>query len=127
MLLSNLLGIMLSKINRLRKKKDFTRVYQRGCFYSSPLLWIKVLPNGLDYSRAGIVASRKTARQAVARNKIKRRLRTLMEVRFPALKPGYDLIIVARPGILHSSYQDLAKTLDNLLQKGQLFLLSSSL
>lgn len=113
---------MLSKINRLRKKKDFTKVYQQGRSYSSPVLWVKVLPNYLDHSRIGIVASRKTSRRAVARNKIKRRLRFLIKARLSSLKPGYDLILTARPEILHQSYSELAGILDGLLQRAQLFL-----
>jgi ribonuclease P protein component len=112
---------MLAKIYCLRKKKDFTRVYQQGRAYSSSILWIKVLPNYLDYSRVGIVVSKKTARQAVARNKIKRRLRSLLRERLPRLKSGYDLIITVRPEILQQSYSELAETLDNLLTKAQLF------
>ena len=111
---------MLSKINRLRKKKDFTRVYQQGRSFSTPDIWMKTLPNRLENNRFGIVVSRKISKKAVERNLIKRRLRVLAKHYLPSLKPGYDIILTARSGILRKSYSELENALIDLFKRSRL-------
>lgn len=111
---------MLSKINRLRKKKDFQRAYRQGRSFSAPGLWMKILPNHLGITRVGIVVSRKISRKAVQRNLIKRRLRNIVRLYLPSLLAGYDIVLTARPGILEQSYLSLRKTIENLFQRSQL-------
>ena len=111
---------MLPTINRLRKKKDFAKVYQRGYSYSSLLLWLKLLPNDLSYNRVGIVVSTKVSKKAVERNRIKRRLRALIKDYLSSIKPGYDIIITARVRIIDKSFQEIDQDLKSLLQRAQL-------
>lgn len=113
--------LMLSKINRLRKKKDFARIYQRGRSFSTPYLWLKILPNQLEDNRFGIVVSRKVSKKAVTRNLIKRRLRAMIKQYLPSLKSGYDVILTARYSILGKSYREIENNLRNLFQRSQLF------
>ncbi len=111
---------MLSRINRLRKKKDFTRIYQQGRSFATPCLWMKTSPNHLENNRLGIVVSRKISKKAVERNLIKRRLRALVKQDLSSLKTGYDIILTARSGILRKSYLELENNLISLLKRSQL-------
>ena len=113
-------SVMLSKINRLRKKKDFQRAYQQGRSFSAPELWMKIFPNHLGINRVGIVVSRKISRKAVQRNLIKRRLRNLVRHYLPSLPSGYDIVFTARPGVLEKSYLSLQKTVEGLFRRSQL-------
>lgn len=60
--------------------------------------------NGLDYGRLGLAISRKAARRATARNRLKRLAREAFRRNQQALT-GLDVIVMARPG---------ADKLDNL-------------
>ena len=111
---------MLKAIYRLRKKTDFSRIYQKKRSYSSSFLWLKFSLNDLSHSRVGVVVSRKVSKKAVERNQIKRRLRALVGDFLPLINSHYDLIITARPSILKKSYQEIAQDLKKLLQRAQL-------
>ena len=101
---------------------DFTRVYRQGRSYSALGLWIKILPNHLDHNRIGFVVSRKVSKKAVARNQIKRRLRSLMKNYLPLINPGYDIVLTSRTEIVKKSYQEVERTLRELLQKTKLLI-----
>ena len=58
-------------------------------------LTLFVLPNGLDRSRLGIIATRRLG-GAVRRNRAKRLMRELF--RHDRGKPGFDLVALLRPG-----------------------------
>lgn len=67
---------------------------------------VYVLPNLIDQNQYGIVASKKIG-GAVRRNKAKRRIREVIRKHLPAIRPGYDLVIVARSGLIEAPYQDV--------------------
>jgi len=113
--------MMLPKVNRLKKKTDFTRVYRKGRSFSTLYLWLKVLPNHLDYNRIGVVVSRKVSKKAVVRNRTKRRLRSLMRIYLLLIEPGHDIVLTSRPEIIKQSYLVVNQNLHGLLKKAQLF------
>jgi ribonuclease P protein component len=79
---------------------------------------IKVLPNGLDYTRYGLTVSRRVGK-AVVRNKIKRRLRVILKQM--KLPPGWDIIVIARNPAANTDYYTLGKSVGNLLKRAGLF------
>ena len=42
---------MLPKINRLKKQKDFERVYKKGKGYKEDFLFLKIVENGKKLTR----------------------------------------------------------------------------
>ena len=110
---------------RLRRNSDFQQVRQNGKFYASPIMVLAFLRNELDYSRFGFVVSNRLGK-AVQRNKIKRRMREAARLRFPRIKPGFDLVFVARQPIRRASYAQIEQSLEYLLKKSGLLLSGST-
>jgi ribonuclease P protein component len=66
--------------------------------------------------RVGFVVS-KALGSAVARNRVKRRLRALMSARIQVLPAGTDLVVRANPLAAQASSSEMATELDTLLPK----------
>lgn len=96
------------------RKKDFNNVFRKGRARVGRLVFLKFLKNDLNNSRFGFVVSTKISRKAVVRNKIKRRLREI--VRQSNIEPGFDVVIIAKPEITDSNYQDIKNELKNLFK-----------
>ena len=106
---------------RLRRNNDFQQVRQHGKFNASPLMVLAFLRNELDHSRFGFVVSKRLGK-AVQRNKIKRRMREATRLRIPQIKPGFDLVLIARQPIREANYTEIEQSLQHLLKKSGLWL-----
>lgn len=111
---------MLKKKYRLRKTKDFERVYKKGKGAKVGFLAIKFTENNLENSRFGIIVSRKVANKATRRNKIKRRIREAIRKHLEEIKPGYDIIIFAQPSIIEKNFWEIQECLLKNLKKAKL-------
>ena len=80
-------------------------------------LVLRTLPNGLPHTRYGFVVSKRVGK-AVARNRLKRRLRE--GVRPMAVRPGWDVVLLARPPAAAATYQQLREALVELLSRARL-------
>lgn len=80
---------------RLRHSKEFEEVFRRS--QRSTDKWVTVLArrNGKDSARLGLAISKKCARKAVDRNRIKRMVRESFRHNIECLR-GLDLVIVGR-------------------------------
>mgnify|MGYP001374509065 CR=1 FL=1 len=90
---------MLPRIHRLKKKKDFEKVYKKGKGFRQDFLFLKSLNNDSEVSRIGIVVSKKVALRATVRNLIKRRIRAAVKELIPNMKPGQDIVINTLTGV----------------------------
>ena len=77
------------------------------------------LPNGLDYSRAAVLAS-KAVGGAVQRNRCKRILRVHLAQFWAEIKPGFDILIVARKHLLVSTPSEVDQSFQKLLVRAGL-------
>jgi ribonuclease P protein component len=90
--------LRLPKAARLRNPEEFRRVYGSGRRFDGSLITVFVLPNGLEFHRLGVTASRKVARAAVGRNRAKRLLRETFRLsvgELGGLQVKYDWVINA--------------------------------
>ena len=101
----------------LSKQWQYSLVHSRGYPYPGNLVVLKVLPNGLEISRYGIVTSRRVGK-AVVRNRVKRLLREIL--RQMPLKPGWDIVLIARAQAAKASFTDLQNLILSLLTRAQL-------
>ncbi len=78
---------------------------------------MKAMPNSLSLSRYGFSVSKRIG-IAVVRNKVKRRLREIL--RSMQVKPGWDIIFIARPAAGMADYNSLRETAEKLLRQSGL-------
>jgi ribonuclease P protein component len=103
----------------LTKSEQYAAVYQKGSSQADGLLVMKALPNGLSFSRYGFSVGKRLG-GAVARNRTKRRLREIL--RSTRLRPGWDIIFIARPAAASASLASLGKSVQGLLSRAGLLM-----
>ena len=112
---------MLPEANRLKKEKDFERVFEEGKGYNQSFLFLKALEReDKEESRFGFVVSTKVSKKAVVRNKLKRQMREIVRGKLDEIKSGYDIVVVTQPGIETQSFHQLKQNLLQLLKDAEL-------
>lgn len=104
---------------RLTRSTDFMRVRRKGKSFAHPLVVLVVEPNDLDQVRIGISASQAVG-NAVNRNRAKRRIRACVDILFPELKPGWDVVILARSRDREAPFEDLLTALRQVFTRAGL-------
>ena len=108
---------MLSKENRLKKKKDFEKLFKEGKSFKEKFLVLKVNKNNLSNNRFGFIVSKKISKKAVVRNKIKRQLREIIRKEIKNYQKGFDVAVIALPGIALKDFKEIAQALESVLKK----------
>jgi len=111
---------MLPKENRLKKNKDFEKVFKEGKGFKEDLLVLKKVKNNLKSSRFGFVVSKTFFKKASLRNKIKRRLRELVRIKLNEIKKGIDVVIIAKPGLETKDFQEIKEIVNKLFKKAKI-------
>ena len=81
---------------RLAGKQDFAGVFERGRRSADRCFTMLGCANGLEIGRLGLAISRKAARRATSRNRLKRLAREAFRHHQHTLA-GLDVIVMARP------------------------------
>ena len=75
----------------------------------------------VDQPRVKIgVAAGRTVGTAVTRNRAKRLLREAMRTLIPNIASGFDLVLIARPGLVSATLEETRQALLTLLQRAQI-------
>lgn len=98
---------MLAVENRLKKKKDFEAVFEKGKSLKTDIFWCRTANNNLAHTRVGFVVSKKVSPKAVVRNKVRRRLQSAVAPIIGGLQQPKDIVVVALPGIVHSDFSEI--------------------
>ena len=101
----------------LRKPGQYALVYNEGSTWTNNLLVMKAAPNRLGLSRYGLSVSKRVGK-AVTRNRIKRLLREIL--RLTPIRPGWDIIFIARRLAATANYDDFEKKVKGLLSRARL-------
>jgi ribonuclease P protein component len=104
------------KEQRLRKRRQFLEVQERGSKISADCLLGLVLPNGLQLTRLGLTVSTKVG-NAVVRNRIRRYLRELYRKRREELPKGLDLVLIAKSSAKDAGPAQLARAFDRVVSR----------
>ena len=105
-------GARFNKRARLLKPADYSRVFEKAIRSSDRLLTILAASNDLGYPRLGLAISKKNAKRAVDRNRIKRVIRESFRLRQLEL-PAADFVIMAKPVTKLADNQELFKSLEH--------------
>ena len=115
-------------IYKLRKNQEFRLVYRRGKSYANKLLVLYVFNNKKNiteenelYNKLGISVSKKVG-NSVVRSRSKRLIYESYRLNVNDIKPGYDLVFVARSAINEKKYSDVEAAMINLLKKAGIYL-----
>lgn len=110
----------LNRALRLRKNSEFQRVRQQGRVIASRLLILAYAPNNAGSLHVGFVVSKRVSKRAVQRNYIKRSLAEAVRGLLPALQPGWDLVISAKPQIVGVRSTVFSQDVTLLLRRARL-------
>ncbi len=102
---------------RLTGPAEFKRVFDHcRCKASNRRITLLAIAHGRGNPRLGLVISRKAARTAVARNRIKRLVRESFRNTQQQLG-GLDIVVIGRPGIALQANHEFTRALDTLWDK----------
>jgi len=99
---------------RIRRRAEFQRVYDRGVKVHSRYATVFLLANELGIGRLGIAATRKLG-GAVRRNRAKRLIREVF--RRNKIAPGFDVVVVPKRDLLDASLNAVEIEYRNLITR----------
>ena len=105
----------MKKINILKEKKDFDRLFKKRNQLSSKYVYIYKDENTVDNYRFGICVSKKIG-NAVTRNKIKRQIKDIID-KSSLHFFNNDYIILVKQSIKDAKFVEIKDDIINLLKK----------
>jgi ribonuclease P protein component len=100
----------------LRRRRDFEAVGRSGTPRSCRLLLVRVRRNDVGVTRIGMSTPR-GAGGAVRRNRLRRRMREAVRAEYGALRPGWDVLVVARLAAADASLAELRSAFRGLARR----------
>lgn len=107
------MSVAVNRRHRLRGAGAFAAVRQRRAAAAAGPLRVQVAPNDADVARVGFVVPRAVG-GAVVRNRVRRRLRALLDPRLEALA-GLDVVVAAGPAAATATWGSLGADLEGAL------------
>ena len=83
---------------------------------SHPLLAARIARTDLETTRFGFATGRALG-SAVVRNRVRRRLRGALSGMAPSFQPGWDVLIIARPGLVTADHEAFVKALQRVMSR----------
>ena len=104
----------MKKINIIKSNDEYNRIIRTIKPYKYNDLILYVEKNNLETYKFGFSVGKKIG-NAVTRNKVKRRLKAILDkIHF---KNGFNCIIIVRKGILDISFDQIEKDLNSIIEK----------
>ncbi|MDD2553681.1 MAG: ribonuclease P protein component [Desulfotomaculaceae bacterium] len=103
-------------LTTLKKNMEYKQVYSRGKSFVDRYLVVYYLSNNLDFCRFGFTVSKKIG-NAVTRNRVRRLLKEACRLNNNVFTGGFDLVLVARRGIVDLDYRRVEESLLKLIKK----------
>ena len=103
------------------ENRDFRRAYAKGKAFVTPVVVVYVLKNRCRSLRVGITTSKKIG-NAVQRNRSRRVIREAFRQLAPQVRPGVDLVFVARGKTPHVKSTEVRRHMERQLSGAGLLL-----
>ncbi|TGL61124.1 ribonuclease P protein component [Leptospira sarikeiensis] len=100
----------------LTSKKDIRELFASGKRVTNPPLTVIYRGNGLDRNRF-LYCPERSVGKAVRRNRIRRRLRAAVTETAGFFPKGFDIAILAKPGLFEKDHTELLACLGLLARK----------
>ena len=98
----------------IKTNKEFSRAYKKGRFCVCNSVCVYYLKNSSPYNKLGITTPKKLG-NAVVRNRARRIIRAAYRECEQNIPLGYDLVVVARDGIIDKKSTDIKSFFINRL------------
>lgn len=106
---------MLKK-NVLRRKSDFSSIYNKGKSVGDRYVVIFYRKNNLPYNRTAFLASKKVG-NSVQRNRARRLMKESLRTMNLEISDGFDIIFIARNTIGGKKCAEVRKSLESALKR----------
>lgn len=104
----------MRRFGSLRRRSDFARVQRRGKRRAGTLFVLLTL-DARHASRVGVTVA-KGIGNAVVRNRLRRRVKAILDRTAFGAPPYRDVVLIARPGAGEAEFAAVAAELDRLLR-----------
>ena len=101
---------------RLKKHKEYKRVYKKGRSLGGRDIVLFVMDNHLGFNRFGFTVSKKVGK-AVVRNRVRRLFKEACRLNISEFPTGRDYVLLARANVVGQSYGAVEKSLLRLVKK----------
>ncbi|MDD5398891.1 MAG: ribonuclease P protein component [Dehalococcoidia bacterium] len=112
----------MAKRLALTSRSQYLAVYKSGKAAADKLLVIKALPNNLDVLRVGLSVT-KDIGKATVRNRVRRLLKE--NVRLMLIRPGWDIVLIARRPVVCVTYHEISRSMTKLLNRLDLMVIDA--
>lgn len=106
----------MKKIEIIKSSREYTEIINNSRSKKSKYFSVYYRKNN-GSNRYGITVPKKTG-PAVTRNKIKRRIKNIIDNNKKVVHNGYDYVIIIKKGILDLTYEEIEKELLKLISMG---------
>jgi len=107
---------VLKRENRIRLKKEFTEIKNKGRVLYSPFFgWLTYKEND-DLKKFGFIVSKKISKKAVDRNRIRRILSEIIRKNLDKFENGTRVVFLVKKEILNKKMIDIEKEIFKFLK-----------
>ncbi|MEK7452210.1 MAG: ribonuclease P protein component [Patescibacteria group bacterium] len=111
---------MFLSVNRLRNDTDIKTLFSRGKSVFDNALGMKFRKNQLPDSRFTVVVGIKVSKKAVVRNRLKRRIRAIVEKQIPMMKKGFDIMFLVKKETIDLTPLELEEQILHVFKRAKL-------
>lgn len=108
---------MLKRANRVKQKKDFSKIFREGKKINTEFLLLKVSKNNNGESRFGFVVSKKISKNSTTRNKIKRILSEIIRNKSLEIKKGFDAVVIVKRDFSKRKFSEIEREVSLILKQ----------
>ncbi|MCL1989937.1 MAG: ribonuclease P protein component [Defluviitaleaceae bacterium] len=106
----------MKKAYRMKKSADIELVMKKGFSKANRTFIVYQYKNPMGKGYRVAISAPKKLGKAVARNKVKRQMRVILQQNSHLLKEGFDYFIIARPNVLEIDFLTLIKQMKHVLR-----------